>query len=406
MRALRCPNCAWESPSSTTFRCRVCDTLLEHAVDLHHLTRSDLSKIRNRQDRTIWRWFEFFPIERKSAIVSLGEGYTPLLDSPRLRDRVGLPRLYLKNDTVLPTGSLKDRTNAVGVSKAKELGFETVAVASTGNGAASVAAYAAAAGLKSIILVPVGTSISKIMQASAYGATIVVVDADFGQVVSLYRKAVEEFAWYDCLLAPYQDAGKKSYAYELFDQLADEIPDWFIHPTAGGRGLYATLNGFQELLSLGWISRVPRLVAAQSEAAAPIARSFQTGLFEIEPFVLKHTVAESIRVGNPASGRRTLQAIRSSHGTALAVADAEILEAQSLLGTLAGIFAEPAAAVSLAVARRLRQQGVIKKEDLVVCTITGHGLKQPSTTLSHAELRPVRPDLSSLQKRLNDSGSL
>jgi threonine synthase len=287
------------------------------------------------------------------------------------------------------------------------LGFETVAVASTGNGAASVAAYAAAAGLKSVILVPAGTSVSKIMQASAYGATIVVVDAEFAQVVSLYRKAVEEFAWYDCLLAPFQDAGKKSYAYELFDQLGEEVPDWFIHPTAGGRGVYATLNGYQELLKLGWINRLPRVVAAQSEAAAPIALSFQKGLTEIEPFILKDTIAESIRVGNPsASAHRALQAIRSSHGTALAVSDDEILEAQSLLATLAGIFAEPAAAVSLAVARRLRQQGMIRQEDIVVCTITGHGLKQPSTTLSAAELRPVPPDLGDLQKRLNDVGSL
>lgn len=408
VRALRCPNCAWESPSRTTFRCPACDTVLEIVAELKHLTRSDLLQIRKRQDQTIWRWFEFFPIEDRSAIVSLGEGYTPLVEPSRLREKLGLHRLYLKNDTVLPTGSLKDRTNAVGLSKARELGFETVAVASTGNGAASVAGYAAAAGLRSVIMVPIGTSSSKVVQARAYGATIVVLDGDFGQVVSLYREAVKEFAWYDCLLGTYQNEGKKSYAYELFDQLGDQVPDWIIHPTAGGRGLYATWRGYKELLELGWINRLPRLVAAQSEAAAPIATSFEKGLADIEPVTPRHTIAESIRVGNPAaSGRRALEAIRSSQGSAVALSDDEILEAQSLLARLAGIFAEPAAAVSIAAACRLRQQGMVGKEDLVVCMITGHGLKQPSAIrISDAELRAVAPNLSALEKRLKEVGSL
>jgi threonine synthase len=381
---------------------------LEVVVELRHLTRSDLLQIRKRQDQTIWRWFEFFPVEDRSAIVSLGEGYTPLVEPSRLREKLGLHRLYLKNDTVLPTGSLKDRTNAVGLSKARELGFETVAVASTGNGAASVAGYAAAAGLRSVIMVPIGTSSSKVVQAHAYGATIVVLDGDFGQVVRLYREAVKEFAWYDCLLGPYQNEGKKSYAYELFDQLGDQVPDWIIHPTAGGRGLYATWKGYKELLKLGWINRLPRLVAAQSEAAAPIATSFEKGLADIEPVTPRHTIAESIRVGNPAaSGRLALEAMRSSQGAAVALSDDEILEAQSLLARLAGIFAEPAAAVSVAAACRLRQQGMVGKEDLVVCMITGHGLKQPSAIrISDAELRAVAPDLSALQKRLKEVGSL
>ncbi|MFQ5902480.1 MAG: threonine synthase [Candidatus Binatia bacterium] len=405
VKALRCPKCGWESPSRTTYQCSSCAVVLEVSVEIGHLTRSHQLEIRKRTDQTIWRWFEFLPIEDRSAIVSLGEGYTPLVRSRWLSEELGITRLYLKDDTVLPTGSLKDRSNAVGLSKARELGFKTAAVISTGNAAASVAAYAAAAGLKSIVMVPQGTSLSKVIQARAYGARVVVVEGDFEQAAILYRNAVQEFGWYDCLSTnPYRNEGKKSYAYELFDQLDEHIPNWIIHPTAGGTGLYAMWKGYNELLTLGWAHRVPKLVAAQSEAAAPIVESFEKGLTEVEAVVPRETVAESIQVGNPKSmGWRALEAMRASQGTAVALRDDEILEAQSLLGRLAGIFAEPAGAVSVAAARRLREQGVINQGDLVVCNITGHGLKQPSAIkISEEELRPIAHDLNALRQCIAD----
>ncbi len=352
---------------------------------------------------TIWRWFEFLPIEERAAIVSLGEGYTPLVRSRRLGDELGIPRLLLKNDTVLPTGSLKDRSNAVGLSRAKELRHKTVAVISTGNAAASVAAYAAAAGLESVVMVPEGISPSRVIQARAYGATVVVIEGNFEQAALLYKSAVQEFGWYDCLSTnPYRNEGKKSYAYELFDQLDEHVPNWVIHPTAGGTGLYAMWKGYNELLTLGWVHRVPKLVAAQSEAAAPIVAAFEKGRSDVEPVVAKETVAESIQVGNPrAMGWRALEAIRGSKGSAVALSEDEILGAQSLLARLAGIFAEPAGAVSVAAVRKLREQGVINRGDLVVCTITGHGLKQPSAiSIPEEELRPIPPDLDALRNRL------
>jgi len=373
-------------------------------MDLAHLSSAALSQIRNRADRTIWRWFEFLPIEDPAAIVSLGEGDTPLLQPRRLRARLGIAGLYLKNDTVLPTGSLKDRSNSVGLSKAKELGFKTAAVASTGNAAASVAAYAAAAGLNSVVLVPRATSPLKIVQARVYGATVVVVDGDFGQVIKLYRDAVKEFGWYECLANPYRIEGAKSYAYELFDQLAGQVPDWVIHPTASGTSLYGAWKGYNELLELGWIERLPRLVAAQSAAAAPIVSSFDNGRVNVEPVVPQATIAESIRVGGAsAAGDRALQAIRSSRGTAVALSDDEILQAQSLLASVAGIFAEPAAAASVAAASRLRRQGTIGADERVVCIVTAHGLKQPAAVrILDAELRAISPDLDALRKRLAD----
>jgi threonine synthase len=403
---LRCPRCGGEPASKTAFQCSDCGTILEVHIAIDHLNQSDFIRMRQRRDQSIWRWFVFFPVADRSSIVSLGEGNTPLIHAKRLGERLGVPNLYLKNDTVLPTGSLKDRSNSVGISVAKELGFTTAAVISTGNAAASVAAYSAAAGLKSIVMVPSGTAQSKIIQARAYGATVIVVDGDFdNEVAKLYKLAVQEFGWYDCLSSnPYRDEGKKSYAYEMVDQLDGQIPDWVIHPTAGGTGIYAMWKGYQEFLSLGWIDRAPRLVAAQSEAAAPIVAAFERGLTDVEPVVARETVAESIQVGNPVSlGWRALAALRESKGTAVAVSDTEILEAQSLTSSLGGVFAEPAAASSVAAARRLRDAGTIRPNELVVCNLTGHGLKQPDALhISKEELHPIAPTIDALRKKIRN----
>jgi len=401
---LRCPKCGREPTSRTVFQCSDCRSVLEVHISIDHLNRSDFDGMRGSRDQSIWRWFDFFPLAHRSSIVSLGEGGTPLIHARRLGEKLGLPNLYLKNDTVLPTGSLKDRSNSVGLSVARELGFETAAVMSTGNAAASVAAYAAAAGMKSVVMVPKGTAPSKIIQACAYGATVVVVDGDFDNAVAkLYKSAVQEFGWYDCLSSnPYRDEGKKSYAYEMVDQLDGQIPDWVIHPTAGGTGIYAMWKGYKEFLSLGWIDRTPKLVAAQSEAAAPIVAAFEKGLAGVEPVIARETVAESIKVGNPVSlGWRALAALRESKGAAVALSDTEILEAQALTGTLAGIFAEPAAATSVAAARKLGAAGVIGRDDIVVCNLTGHGLKQPEAVqFSEKEFAPIPPTLEALRDQV------
>jgi threonine synthase len=276
---------------------------------------------------------------------------------------------------------------------------------STGNAAASVAAYSAAAGINSVVMVPTGTAPSKIIQARAYGAAVVVIDGSFDyEVAKLYKAAVQEFGWYDCLSSnPYRDEGKKSYAYEMADQFDGQSPDWVIHPTAGGTGIYAMWKGYRECLSLGWIERAPKLVAAQSEAAAPIVAAFEKGLIDIEPVVARDTVAESIQVGNPISlGWRALAALRESGGTAVAVNDAEILEAQALTGRLAGIFAEPAAATSVAAAKKLRDAGIIGRDDTVVCNLTGHGLKQPEAIqISEQEIMPIAPTLQALRDMID-----
>jgi threonine synthase len=366
--------------------------------------------MRQSRNLSIWRWFDFLPVQNRSSIVSLGEGSTPLLAAPRLGETIGVANLYLKNDTMLPTGSLKDRSNSVGMSVGKELGFATASVISTGNAAASVAAYAAAAGMRSVVMVPKGTAASKIIQAHAYGAAVIVVDGRFDyEVAELYKRAVVEFGWYDCLSSNPYRIGKKSYAYELVDQLDGAVPDWVIHPTAGGTGILCMWQGFQDFLKLGWIARAPRLVAAQSEKAAPFVAALQKGSASIEAVDARDTVAESIQVGNPAAlGNRALAALRDSRGTAVALSDSEILEAQALTGKLAGIFAEPAAATSVAAAKKMRGNGTIGRDEVVVCNLTGHGLKQPEAIqVPEDEIRPIAPTLAALKERVRraeDSG--
>jgi threonine synthase len=356
--------------------------------------------------RSIWRWFDFFPVAERSSIVSLGEGDTPLIRAARLGEHLDLPNLHLKNDTVLPTGSLKDRSNSVGISVAQELGFDTATVMSTGNAAASVAAYAAAAGIQSVVMVPVGTAPAKITQARAYGAEVIIVHGSFdAEVTRLYRAAVQEFGWYDCLSSNPYRVGKKSYAYEFTDQLDGQPLDWVIHPTAGGAGVFYMWQGFKELAALGCIERLPKIATAQSAMAAPIVAAFHGGTANVEPVIAEATVAESIQVGNPAAlGWRALAALRESQGSAVALSDAEVLDAQSLLARLAGVFAEPAGAISLAAAKKLRQAGVIGRDELVVCNITGHGLKQPEAAPAVTdELCAIAPTLDALRERLRRS---
>lgn len=407
VRQLICSKCGHKPGSAIIFQCPQCRSVVEVTVEIGHLARADFDRMRRSRDRSIWRWFEFFPVANRSSIVSLGEGNTPLIHAARLGEKLGIHNLYLKNDTVLPTGSLKDRSNSVGLSVARELGFTTAAVMSTGNAAASVAAYAAAAGLKSVVMMPKGTAPSKIIQAHAYGATVIVVDGDFDrQVADLYRAALQEFGWYDCLSSnPYRDEGKKSYAYEMVDQLDGGIPDWVIHPTAGGTGIYAMWKGYQEFMSLGWIDRAPKLVAVQSDAAAPIVGSFERGLTVVEPVIARETVAESIQVGNPISlGWRALAALRESGGTAVAVSDAEILEAQAITASLAGIFAEPAAAASVAAAKKMRLARLIGDDDTVVCNLTGHGLKQPDAIqMAQKEFSAIAPTRDALIKHVTQA---
>ncbi len=400
VKGFRCAKCGGEYPADRrTFACDACGIVLEVQMDLAGVAaRRD--EILARRDRHIWRWVEFLPIAGPAHIVSLGEGSTPLVRSEALCRAAGLDRLYIKNDGLLPTGSLKDRSNAVGISKAKEWKVQTTAVVSTGNAAASVAAYSAAAGMRAVVIVPEATAPEKVAQAATYGATIVRFRGSFAEAHAMYRDALKTFGWYDCLSSnPFRCEGKKTYAFETWQDLG-EVPDWTFHPTAGGTGLVATWKGFRELKDLGWTAKLPRTALVQAAAAAPIVRAFERGLQEIQGIIPGETVAESIRVGSPSSmAWRGLQAVRESGGRCVAVTDEEILQAQALLAQKAGILGEPTGAASLAGAIQLRQQGIVRPDDLVVCMMTGHGLKQPAALAHHFRLPdPIEPSLAALER--------
>jgi threonine synthase len=379
--------------------------VLDVQMDLSRLSVDFQDRLLRRQDSTIWKWHEFLPVEDLSCIVSLGEGYTPLLHTEGLARATGLERLFIKNDTLLPTGSLKDRSNTVGISKGKEFGITTAAVVSTGNAAVSVAAYASVAGMRAVVIISANTSPQKVAQAAIYGARIIPVEGSFDQVASIYRAALEEFGWYDCLSSnPYRLEGKKSYAFETWEQLDGEVPDWMCHCTAGGAGVVAAYKGFRELKGLGWVEKLPRMVAAQADACAPVVRAFERGADEVTPVEAGETIADSIRVGKPSVlATRALLDVRASGGVAVGVTDDEIRSVQSLLARTTGIFGEPGGVVSVAAALKLKARDIIKADDLVVCTVSGHGLKQigvldPGRFVS----RPIPPKMDALRARLEE----
>lgn len=396
---IACPRCLLTVDGATsTTMCSSCGGVLEAKLDLGHVTAALADDIR-RRPRGVWRWREFLPIAEPSSVVSLGEGDTPLIHHARLAAETGIERLWIKNDTMLPTGSLKDRSVTVAMSHAREVKASAVAVSSTGNHAASVAAYAAAADLPAFVMVPAATAPGKVMQAQAHGAHVIAVDAPFDRMHAFFKEALAAFGWYSCLSAnPWRNEGKKTYAYETWEQLGGEAPRWMIHPIAGGLGVAATWKGWRELKALGWTSSMPRMVAAQAEAAAPIVRAWETGADEVEPLSVAPTVAESIAVGNPALGWRALRAVRDSGGAAVACRDDELLAAQAMLARTAGIFCEPSAAASLAAAISLRRTGRIHAGHSVVCVVTGHGLKQPDAATRRAgSLVGIEPSLQSLE---------
>jgi threonine synthase len=406
VRTLACPKCQQHHPpTDRLFLCPACQVPLDVQVDLTQLSADFQAKLLRRQDTTIWKWHEFLPVEDLGAVVSLGEGYTPLVQTEALAKATGLNRLYIKNDGLLPTGSLKDRSNAVGISKAREFGATTAAVVSTGNAAASVAAYAAVAGMRAVVMIPARTSPQKVAQAVVYGAQVIPIEGDFDRIASIYKSAIEEFGWYDCLSTnPYRLEGKKSYAFEVWEQLDGEVPDWMCHSTAGGAGVTAAAKGFRELKDLGWVEKLPHMVAGQADACAPVVRAFEAGAEEVSPVEAGETIAESIRVGKPSAlATRCLQAVKASGGAAVGVSDDELLAAQRLLARTTGIFGEPGGVASVAAALKLKAEGKIQADDLVVCTVSGHGLKQVDV-LSQADLvaKPIPATMAALKKRVKE----
>jgi threonine synthase len=374
---LICRECRKEYPEEPLYVCEDCFGPLEVTYNYEEIRRDfPLDRITSGPI-SMWRYSPLLPLGQNP---SLGHhvGFTPLIHAKRLGKYLGLNQLYIKDDTVnRPSLSFKDRVVAVAISKATEFGFKTVACASTGNLANSLAAQASGAGLESVIFVPADLEEVKIIGTLIYNSQLVAVHGAYDDVNRLCTEISSLYPWafVNINLRPYYAEGSKTFAFEIAEQLGWRTPDHVVVPVAGCSLLTKIWKGFKELDTLGWIERnTARIYAAQASGCAPVSRAVKNGSDTIQP-VKPDTLAKSLAIGNPADGYYGLEAIRETGGYADDVTDAEIIEGILLLSRTEGIFTETAGGVVVGVTKRLVEQGRIEKDDLTVLAITGNGLK-------------------------------
>ena len=392
------------SVDEIVYSCRKCGDILEIRYD-YALIRESLEKSDWKSlPLSVWRYKDFMPIRNLLNVVSLNEGGTGLYHCRRLGNALRIKNLYVKNEGENPTGSFKDRGMTVGVSKALELGTKIVACASTGNTSASLAAYAAKAGISCVILIPSGgVAFGKLAQAIIYGAKVIQIRGNFDQALQMVLKLSEENREIYLLnsINPYRLEGQKTVAFEICDQLNMETPDRVIVPVGNAGNISAIWKGFIEFSKTGLIESLPKMVGVQAEGAAPIAKAIKNGKDKIVPIEKPETVASAIRIGAPVSWKKAVKAIKDSGGTAETVTDKEILEAQKMLARYEGLFVEPASASSIAGLKKMVENGEIGKDEVVVCVTTGHGLKDPDIVVKMFE-KPYEVDaeISAIEKLL------
>ncbi|HWF10505.1 MAG TPA: threonine synthase [Bryobacteraceae bacterium] len=350
------------------------------------LVRYDLERLRETWSidsfasapDSMWRYAPALPVQHASSIVSLGEGMTPIIPVPRTGARIGAADLLIKDDGLNPTGSFKARGLSCAISMCVELGIHKVAIPSAGNAASALAAYSAAAGMEAHIFMPRDVPQANFIECKAYGARVTLVDgliSDCGRIVA--ERAPEE-GWFDIstLKEPYRIEGKKTMGYELAEQLGWELPDAIFYPTGGGVGIIGMWKAFQELEALGWIgSRRPKMIAVQSEGCQPVVRAFQEGAERSRFWDGAATIAAGLRVPKPLGDYLTLKAVRESGGTAIAVADGELIDAGIQLASDEGLFISPEGAACVVAAEKLLRDGFLKRDEKIVIYNTGSGLK-------------------------------
>ncbi|GAC1331779.1 MAG: threonine synthase [Chloroflexota bacterium] len=374
---LVCRHCGAPSEIGPSYHCDECFGPLEVRYDYDAVRRQVTRAHVAAGPTNIWRYRALLPVDRRP--VDLSTGWTPLLKVDRLGKELGIRDLWIKNDSVNPTFSFKDRNVAVAVNKALDFGFDTFACASTGNLAGSVAGFAARAGLKSYVFVPANLEKNKLLPVMAYGATLVTVDGNYDAVNRLCTQIADQYGWgfANINLRPFYSEGSKTVAFEIVEQLGWQAPDALVVPMAGASLLTKIDKGLKEMREVGWLSGAStRLIGAQAEGCAPVVRAFQTGSDDIQP-VVPDTIAKSLAIGDPADGYFALKAIRSTGGYAESATDDEIVEGIRLLARTEGIFTETAGGTVVAAARRLREQGLLGHDERTVLCITGNGLKTP-----------------------------
>lgn len=373
--SLQCRECHKDYDSNFKYVCDDCFGPLDVKYTFPHVSKNTFTN----REKTYWRYFELLPIEQKSNIVSIDAGMTPLTKAEKLGEKLGLKNLYIKNDSVNPTFSFKDRPAGVAVSKAKEFGMSSVGCASTGNLASATAAHAAKAGFPCHIFAPSDIEMAKITQALSYGANYIAVDGTYDDANRIAAQIGDSkgIGIVNINMRSYYVEGSKTLAYEVAEQLDWQVPDQLIVPVGSGAMLNAICKGLEELQNVSLLDDVSNMhmIAAQPHGCAPIVDAFKRDSSNVIPVEHPDTVAKSLAIGDPGDGRYVLKRLQQYNGFAEESNNKEILDAILLLARAEGIFTEPAGGVSIAVLQKMVEQGKIDKNDKVVCYVTGNGLK-------------------------------
>ena len=379
---LQCRECNKEYEPTFKYVCDECFGPLDVKYKFPSISR-DLFKER---EMTYWRYFELLPIEDKNNVVSIEAGMTPLVKAEKLGKELGLNNLYIKNDSVNPTFSFKDRPAGVAISKAKEFGLESVGCASTGNLASATAAHAAKANLPCYIFAPSDIETAKIAQALSYGAEYISVDGTYDDANRIASQIGDSkgVGIVNINLRSYYTEGSKTLAYEVAEQLDWNVPNHLVVPTGSGAMLNAICKGFEELQTVSLVDDLTsmHIHSAQPHGCAPIVDAFKKNADKVDPVEQPETVAKSLAIGDPGDGRYVLKRLKQYNGIAEETNDKEILDAILLLAKTEGIFTEPAGGVSVSVLKKMVEQGKIDKDETTICYVTGNGLKATDSIMS------------------------
>jgi threonine synthase len=407
--ALQCKECGAEYEPKATHVCELCFGPLEVKYDYDWLRKTVTRETIQAGPNSIWRYRPFLPVATDN-VIDVGTGMTPLVQANRLARRLGLKKLFIKNDAVnMPTLSFKDRVVSVALSRARELGFTTVSCASTGNLANSTAAIAAHAGLDCCVFIPSDLEAGKVLGTLIYNPTLMAVHGNYDQVNRLCSEVANTHGWgfVNINLRPYYSEGSKTLGYEVIEQLGWQLPDHIVAPLASGSLFTKIYKGFKEFVEVGLVDeKAVRFSGAQAEGCSPIAKAFQEGRDFIAP-VKPNTIAKSIAIGNPADGVYAVDIARKTNGSIESVTDAEIIDGIKLLAETEGIFTETAGGTTIAVLQKLVEAGKIDPDETTVVYITGNGLKTQEAVQGYVgEPLTIEPKLESFERALERSRTL
>src|SRR3954454_15783302 len=397
--SLKCKECGEKYPLDARYVCDICFGPLEVAYDYSGLDAVEVKRRIQGGPQDIWRYADFLPFEQRPQ-TALAAGVTPLVRADRLAAKLGLREVWVKNDAANPTHSFKDRVVTVALAKARELGFQVVACASTGNLANAVAAHAAAAGLESYVFIPADLEEQKVLATGVYGTKLVAVQGNYDDVNRLCTElsADRDWAFVNVNMRPYYSQGSKTIAFEIAEQLGFELPDHVVAPIASGSLFTKIARGFQEWLDVGLLTgSLPTFHGAQAAGCSPVASAFEDGKDFCRP-VKPTGIAKSLAIGNPADGSYALDLARRSSGSIDSVTDDEIREGIRLLAQTTGIFTETAGGVTAAVLKKLADRGDLGSDDRVVCVITGDGLKTLDAVRGTVTPYEIEASLDSLDR--------